>query len=152
MDAVIFDIDGTLANAGHRIHLLEGIDLQAPDERNESWIKFLDLADQDEAFDEMVKLNHMAAAMVPIFIFTGRKESSRRRTMWWLEKYGVIFHKMWMRADHDHRPDDIIKKEMLDRLQASGYKPLFAVEDRDRNVRMFRDNGVRTLQVTYGDY
>ena len=42
--------------------------------------------------------------------------------------------------------------KMLDELLFYGYNPLLVFEDRDRVVQMWRDAGLKCLQVKPGEY
>ena len=59
---------------------------------------------------------------------------------------------MLMRRTKDYRSDDIVKKEMLDEMRAIGYNPTLVFDDRDRVVKMWRENGLRCFQVAEGDF
>ena len=87
-----------------------------------------------------------------IIICTGREEFYREVTHNWLEKYGVSYDLMLMRRTKDYRSDDIVKKEMLDEMRAIGYNPTLVFDDRDRVVKMWRENGLRCFQVAEGDF
>ncbi|SER26378.1 HAD superfamily, subfamily IIIB (Acid phosphatase) [Faunimonas pinastri] len=148
---IIMDIDGTLSNAEHRVHLLGGrtnsaID-QAPD-----WEAFLAAAADDTVNEEIKLLNNAMSAHVPVFICTGRKDDQLEMTSAWLKKFGITYNFLLMRDRRDRRPDTEIKKEMLDQIRETGFEPLFAVEDRKSVTAMWRENGVRCLQVCEGDY
>lgn len=151
MECIIVDIDGTIADATHRLHLLPApspdgtFDPKAP-----TWGDFYKDAHLDSPIDEIVRIIH--GMDVPVIICTGRDESNRMVTEAWLETHGVPYLHLMMRAAGDRRQDDLIKKDMLDKILEMGYKPLFALEDRSRVVKMWRANGIRTLQVCEGDY
>ena len=70
----------------------------------------------------------------------------------WLDKHGLEPTAMFMRMTGDRRDDSIVKKEMLDLIRRSGFEPKMVFEDRDRVVKMWRENGVRCLQVANGDF
>ena len=57
-----------------------------------------------------------------------------------------------MRSTKDNRPDDIVKKELLDKMREEGYNPILVFDDRDSVVKMWRENGIPTFQVNYGDF
>jgi len=57
-----------------------------------------------------------------------------------------------MRADKDHRNDDILKIEMLDRIRGDGFEPVMVFEDRSRVVRAWRSAGIPCAQVADGDF
>lgn len=146
---VIMDIDGTLANAEHRLHLLPKGAHSGPDA---SWDKFFAAARFDKPNHEIVTLNNQLARDFPVMICTGRPEKDRRMTIEWLKTHNIKFNTLMMRRDGDHRDDTIVKKEMLDAIRLFDYDPMFAVEDRKRVAQMWRDNGVRCLHVCEGDY
>ena len=147
---VIMDIDGTLANAEHRIHLLPR---NRPDvESGRAWEEFFAAAVNDTANDEIVTLSNAMQVRFPLFILTGRSSAQELMTRRWLKSHDIRFDHLWMRPAGDRRDDTVIKAEMLARLRELGFEPLFAVEDRARVAKMFRDHGVRCLHVCEGDY
>src|SRR5690606_36878165 len=76
---IIMDIDGTLANAAHRIHLLpksQGFEKTGltPDE---GWQAFYDEAKNDTVNAEIRELNNITGRIYEIMIVTGRPENER---------------------------------------------------------------------------
>ncbi len=57
-----------------------------------------------------------------------------------------------MRKGKDNRKDAIIKKEILGLLRQEGKEILFAVDDRQQVVDMWRENGITCLQCDIGDF
>jgi hypothetical protein len=57
-----------------------------------------------------------------------------------------------MRPQGSHTPDDVLKKAWLDELQAEGKSVMCVFDDRDKVVKMWRDNGITCMQVNYGDF
>lgn len=57
-----------------------------------------------------------------------------------------------MRRAGDHRPDDIVKREILDQMRADGWRPVMAFDDRARVVKMWREAGIPCAQVAEGDF
>lgn len=154
IDCVIVDIDGTLADIDHRLHLLP---VKQEDgsygPAGPHWKDFYAGMPDDTPHPEIIALsNAMHASDYDIVLCTGRSDDTREVTETWLNQHGVRYHRLYMRRCGDHRPDDIIKEEMLDRLLANGFRPLFAVEDRARVVAMWRRRGLRCLQVCEGDF
>lgn len=147
---VVMDIDGTLANADHRLHLLPK---NHPDVNPEiAWRRFYEAAINDVPNHEIVALSNAMASVAPVYIFTDRSYRDHKMTRDWLDMNDIQFDLLVMRQDGDHRPDFVVKAEMLQQLRAEGYEPLFAVDDRKGVTKMFRDAGVRCLQVCEGDY
>lgn len=142
---VIMDIDGTLANADHRIHLLLG--------EKKDWPAFLAAAPGDSVNEEIKILNNTLYQDNVIVICTGRNEKTRAETEKWLADNGISYDHLLMRPADDFSEDTIVKKAMLDQVRGEmGLVPLFAVEDRKKVAAMFRENGVRCLHVCEGDY
>lgn len=148
---VIFDIDGTLSDPSHRMHLIEGMSIDDLNESEDKWRDFLDMAMHDPPFREIVALNHMAAGAYPVVVCTSRREASRAMTEGWLDQHSIFYSKLMMRKDGDSRPDHEVKREMIESIKNWGMTPLFAVEDRLSNARMFRENGIKCLHVAEGD-
>ena len=57
-----------------------------------------------------------------------------------------------MRKSKDYREDVIVKSEIIDDIIEEGYEIVMAFEDRARVVQMFRNRGIKCLQVTDGNY
>lgn len=148
---VIMDIDGTLSNPSHRLHLLpSGSHEGKPVDTD--WRAFFDAAAGDTPFPEIRILNNKMAETFPVFIVTGRSEDDRAATETWLRENDIRYDRLYMRPSGAHAPDTEIKKQILERLRAEGFEPLFAVEDRKSVTEMWRANGVRCLQVCEGNY
>ena len=155
MATYLIDIDGTLADCEHRRWVLEE---KRP---YTNWDLFFSLAVDDKPFKHMQTLLDALEARdfetgepqnVIIYV-SGRPERCRQLTEGWLRRHGFPEGDgLCMRADGDHRPDTIIKKELLDQIRADGYEPTMAFDDRTSVVKMWRDNGVPCAQVAQGDF
>lgn len=145
MNCWIFDVDGTLANTAHR-----KVHLENKPKRWDLWNA--GMADDDCHKDIADFVNSAIILNIPVIICTGREEDYREITHNWLVKHNIKYDVMLMRRSKDYRSDDIIKKEMLDELKALGYTPSVVFDDRDRVVKMWRENGIRCFQVAEGDF
>lgn len=146
----VFDIDGTIADCRHRIHHIKGID--EPD-----WEAFDADGPNDTPIPEVIQiLTALHACGHRILLATGRNERGREYTEEWLAKHTVPYDWLLMRPEHDHRPDTVVKKEVLDewlREQERHPNDVLAIfEDRARVVDMWRTAGYRVLQVEPGNY
>jgi hypothetical protein len=149
---VIFDIDGTLADLTHRRHYVAN--------RPKNWNKFFAELHKDTPIKNVVSFCQFLMFdnphLVNIIFCTGRGEEYRAETMEWLKIH--VFEgltrsiNLKMRPAKDSRPDDIIKKEMLDAIRAEGHDLWFVVDDRQRVVDMWRANGVTVFQSAPGDF
>lgn len=152
MKCIIMDIDGTLADAEHRIHLLPSKRRDEGKPPSEAWREFYLASVDDAVIEEIRTLNNKLAEDYPVLLCTGRSDEDRELTINWLNRHDIRWNYLFMRRAGDHRPDTVVKKEMLDDLRAEGFLPLFAVEDRAGVTKMWRENGVRCLQVCEGNY
>lgn len=85
-----------------------------------------------------------------VVVFTARSEDFKEVTERWLEAHGYKYHDMFMRPLNDHRPDYIVKKEMLDRVREKHGEIYAAFEDRDSVIKMYAENGVFSFNVAQG--
>lgn len=151
--AIVFDIDGTLADNSHRLHYIQG--------EKKDWNAFYDACAEDKPTEEFLGFVRLLSKGIyedgtdecAIVICTGRPEQIREITERWFWK-NFWFHPkpMYMRKDGDHRPDYEVKEEMIAQMRADGYEPILAIEDRKQVVDMWRRNGIRCLQCAEGDY
>jgi hypothetical protein len=170
---VIFDIDGTLADATHRLHFIKDTAhwvskpgrLPGPD-----WDTFL--SDEQVAKDAPIApiwgaMNALLRTGHRILFITGRKESTRAMTTEWLLDWSCpvrrhaairlrpvpnITPSIYMRSDGDRRPSEVVKEEGLMRARADGFNPVMVFEDRDTDTAMWRRNGLLCCQVADGSY
>lgn len=162
-NAIIFDIDGTLANLDHRLrHILK---------EPKDWDAFYSDMTKDKPIEpirivcgSLLALQYLAdsfgyEAKCHVVFCTGRPETYRQETLSWLDKHllsGTIIKpdvlKLYMRKAGDYRPDAKVKEELLTQIKADGYEPILAFEDRERVVNMWRRNGIQCCQVAPGDF
>ena len=143
--AVIFDIDGTLANCEHRRHFVEG--------KNKDFDAFYDAMEGDTIKPEIHGLCNLHYLNDwHVIICTGRPEKYRKITEKWLKDKGVFYKELMMRPDNRRfDPDFEVKKTMLDNIRKDR-EVLMAFDDRNQVVEMWRNNGVTCLQVAEGDF
>jgi phosphoglycolate phosphatase-like HAD superfamily hydrolase len=141
---VVFDIDGTLSDPSHRLHYI----LSAP----KDWDAFFDAVGDDGAIDEAVAVcRAMYLNGHDIEFWTGRAERCRNATEFWLERHigsWAIWCPLKMRADGDHRPDNVVKMEYMD----PNNPPFLIFEDRRGVVDAYRARGLTVFQVAQGEF
>lgn len=144
--AIIVDINSTIANTDHRKHHLE--------KRPKDWDAWHAAVDNDSLHTDVVSFVEILHIHlnVEILLCSGRHEELRAKTINWLRKKGVKFNRLYMRSDNDHRPDHIIKLELLERIRLDGYDPIAAFDDRNSVVAMWREQGIRCFQVAPGNF
>ena len=145
---IIFDIDGTLANIEHRRHWVA--------HKPKNWPAFNRGMVHDTTHDDIVwLLKTLHAAGCTILVASGRGEENRTVTENWLNTVAGIaglYKRLYMRAEQDYRADDIVKSEILDQIIADGFHPDMVFDDRNRVCDMWRERGIRCLQVAPGDF
>jgi phosphoglycolate phosphatase-like HAD superfamily hydrolase len=145
IDCVIFDIDGVLADARHRLHYLEGSKKQ--------WNKFYEAMDKDPPFNSMITVIRSMStfAELEVIIITGRPNNFRFETGKWLRDQFILYRKLYMRKEGDHRLGTLVKKELLAQARLDGFNPVLAFEDTPDTVAMYRSEGILCLQAAYNE-
>jgi phosphoglycolate phosphatase-like HAD superfamily hydrolase len=147
MRAYIFDIDGTLSDPAHRLHHIEG--------EAKNWDAFFAACDQDSPIPHMIDLVRKISVETDILFVTGRSDEVLPETVQWLTTHlGFVIgaNDVYMRKAGDHRPDIVIKSELMDQVIEHGYEPILVFEDRASVVKMWRERGIPCLQVQAGNY
>lgn len=137
----VFDLDGTLADAGHRQHLLR----RSP----RDWDAFFAAAPDDPPLDEGVRLCRQAARECEIVYLTGRPERCRRDTADWLAVRELPEGRIFMRRNDDRRPARRTKLEILRRLGAG--RDIRMLVDDDELVCLDAERaGFRVVRAVWG--
>lgn len=144
---IICDLDGTASDPSHRLHHIRG-----PGRKD--WPAFFAGCHADACHDDIAEIVRVLAASGRDVVYvTGRPERNRRATIDWLRRHRYPDGPLHMRADRDHRADDVVKEEILDRdLRLTPDDVLCVLDDRDRVVAMWRRRGFRVLQVAEGEF
>jgi len=152
---VIFDLDGTLADITERRALATG------EGEKINWSKFFD--------PQNVKMDAPNWPVIEAFrafqeqgynmvIFSGRSDATLDATVAWLKEYGVEFDSLMMRPNQPpllFMKDDELKEIWLNDqfpTEEDKKKILCVFDDRDKVVKMWRDNGIPCFQVAPGDF
>ena len=133
-DAIIVDMDGTLAIMGDRSpYDVSRCDSDLPNypvlETVQKW--------QDSK---------------TIIIMSGRTDDGKEKTEAWLNKYGVKYKHIYMRRKDDQRKDSVIKQELYQSFVQDKYNISFILDDRQQVVDMWRGLGLTVFQVAEGDF
>lgn len=147
-EAVIFDVDGTLADVSPYIHYVRNIhnDLNFKkdfDKFHEESINAL------PNYNVVEMLNNAFFDQKHIIIVTSRKETWRGLTSHWLAKNDIGHHALYMRKDDDLRPDYEVKKDILNKINQH-WNVVHAVDDNPAVLRLWFEHGIETTKI--GDW
>jgi predicted kinase len=137
-EAVIFDIDGTLADMGDR---------RSPYDPTKYHLDTLNT----DVHDSLVAHHSWGR---DIIIVSGRDEAYRSETLAWLNDNDVKWDFLYMRPTEEgkKREDSIIKYELFQKhIAPSRYKIVGVYDDRQRVLRMWRKLGLTTFHVNGPD-
>lgn len=134
-DAVIFDIDGTLAIMCDR------------DVYDASMCTYDKL--NHRVYEELM---HRREGGHKIIICTGRSSKFLKETDAWLGKNGIKPDMFLMRKEGDKRKDSVVKREMFMEHIMPKYYVNCVYEDRQQCVDMYRDLGLTVFQVNEGRF
>lgn len=175
---VIFDIDGTLADATHRLPLIKDPALWVGTPPKPDWETFLadDNVAKDAPIPETFQLLETMLSLsgdYRVIFITGRNETTREMTYnwlrgdrkcparsganyWWELRSHAKGHEVgpiiYMRKEGDRRPSHVVKEELLQQARMDGFDPKLVFEDRADDTAMWRRNGLICAQVAEGKY
>ena len=140
INAVIFDLDGTLSDCTHRNHYLEKtpIDLDSFDA----------LMHTDTVIAPVAFLLKNLSGVIKI-VLTARPDKYRKVTEKWLSDYKLLSHieEIYMRPKEWYKkPDNLYKKSMI-KFLSQKYNILLVIDDSNHVVDMWRENGIYCLQA-----
>ena len=144
---VIFDLDGVISNALHRQHFLRGA--------RKDYRGFFTAAVHDPPLEAGRALAASVDDDHSVAILTARPIYMADDTRSWLAANGVRHDLLILRPAHgegSHGSSPDFKRYELSRLRAAGYQVAFALDDDERNIEMYRDEGVLGLYVHSGYY
>lgn len=145
-DAIMVDIDGTLANLDHRLHYVK--------DGNRDWGSFFRKVGEDGVYEDVkgiVDLEFLAGTSV--VLCSGRTEDqTRENTEKWLFKNEIPYTSLKMRPAGNYK-QDAITKAMLYRYEIKPYYNVkYVIDDRQTVVDKWRSMGLVCLQCRPGDF
>jgi len=166
---VLVDMDGTLADVTHRLHhirpeLGERAASAGPRERSaraqrasakpskkkKNWPAFFRGMEKDAPNEVVAEWVRNLKPEYTVVILSGRPADYARQTVEWLRRHHIPFDHLLMRRAGDHRPDHIVKRELMHTLPRE--RIAFVIDDRASVCRMWRQEGLRVFQVAEGDF
>jgi hypothetical protein len=136
---LILDLDGTISDCNHRMHLIEG--------SKKKWNEFFDGCTEDPLVLPVYDIVNKLSEDLKVVIITSRPERNRNLTVDWLNKHNIKFENLLMRKNNDFRKSPVIKSELLDLTIDNNFEPVYAFEDRTDCAEMFMSRGVFTFLI-----
>lgn len=139
--AVIFDMDGTLANVSSIRHHLTKFE-----ETKRRVIKHFDRF-HAESVNVPPHSHVVNAAQVAkmlghdVLIVTARKHMWRNHTAWWLAINNVPSDALFMRNNLDNRKDYEVKRDILSTIREA-WNPIHAWDDNPNIIRLWKEEGI----------
>ena len=140
--AVVFDIDGVLADAAGRQHYLEWGD----------WRAFFEACGDDPVIEEIERLLELLDSSLLIILVTGRPRRVEPHTVAWLERYGLRWDLLVMRERGNYAGVDEFKRGVVRDLKSAGFDPRLALDDDPKNHAMYVEEGVPCIYIHSGYY
>jgi hypothetical protein len=140
-EAVIFDMDGTLANVSSIRHHLKKFD-----ETRRRVIKHFDRF-HEESVNVPANPHVVNAAQVchlfdiDVIIVTARKAKWRNQTAMWLALNCVPSNALFMRGNDDNRKDYEVKKDILSQIRKE-WIPIHAWDDNPAIIKLWKEENI----------
>lgn len=143
--AVIFDIDGTLADNSNRQAILQ--------KNKHDWKTFFEEMGSDTPNTNIVEIYNVlkTSNQYKMLIVTARPENYRLLTEQWLIWNNIEFDALYMRLAKDTRPDSVVKQLILEEI-IKDFDIRFVFDDRSSVVKMWRDAGITCFQCYDHNY
>lgn len=150
-DCIIVDIDGTVALHGTERTPYEWNKVSG-DKVNEPVAKIVQL--QASSFATLNGFEATSNFRRKIFFVSGRSAICREQTLYWLNSnlHTWTDNELLMRAVGDNRDDAIVKREIYEAHIKGKYNVLYVLDDRNKVVKMWREQGLTCLQVAEGNF
>jgi FMN phosphatase YigB (HAD superfamily) len=147
---VIFDLDGTLFDGGHRVHLI-------PEDKtvDKNWEPFNKACADDPVVPQMASIffamrDQMLSGAAPFtdfYFLTSRGKVCEDETIEALHNAGFGIFPLLMREEGDNRHPVEFKSAMLDEIEASGAEIYMAFDDDQKIVHMMKERGIYAIHT-----
>ena len=140
-DAVIFDMDGTLANVSSIRHYLKRWD-ESKGRSIKDFNAFHAESVNVPAHSHVVNAAQMAHMLGhAVLIVTARRHMWRNHTAWWLAMHDVPSDMLMMRNDNDNRQDYEVKRDMLATIR-NAWHVIHAWDDNPSIIQLWQEENI----------
>lgn len=151
LDAVLFDLDSTIANTTHRQWMVPLI--KAGGEGAPTWDDYSMACANDAPIEGTIALMNALAQRYVLFIVTGRSEAAYILTEKWLVENDVPFSDIFMRPAGDRTPNGKFKVGVINQLRETVWNPILFVDDYPEAAEYIRKHaGIPVLLVNPGKF
>lgn len=143
--AVVFDLDGVLADASHRQHLVDrrgGRSVGA-----DAWRRFFAAVGDDPPLPAARALLGLLRDDVTVILLSARPGWVFDITVEWLERHRVPWHLLVLRGDGPVERAAVFKREVVRSLVGAGFTVEAAADDDPAVVEMYTAEGVPVVAV-----
>jgi predicted kinase len=136
-NAIICDIDGC---AAHRC--------------DRDWFEYEKVISDEADFAVRNIVNAFYDKGYTVLFVSGREGTAvcKDLTQRWLNENGFKHHSLLMRKEGDYRRDSIVKQEIYETYIKGKFDVEFVLDDRNSVCNMWREIGLKCLQVAPGDF
>lgn len=147
-NAIMVDLDGTLANLNHRLHYVRR-------EGKKDWGSFFRECGKDELYEcvaGVVKLEHQNNTHI-VYCSGRDEEQCRETTVEWLKQHQLFFgNPVVMRPKLNYKSDNITKVMLYKYEIEPYYNVKYILDDRNQVVEAWRKLGLVCFQVRPGEF
>lgn len=136
---ILFDLDNTISDMDHRLSLIDRLE---PD-----WDAFEASCDLDYPIHSTILLMRALHHQHQVWIWTGRSDNVKGKTVKWLTAQGVPYDQLIMRRYGDQRPTVRIKRDWLNDNPVPRDRVLCAFDDDPQIIQMLNSEQVLAYQV-----
>ena len=141
----MIDLDGTVADARHRLHLIADPGGGAT---HEQWVHFFDAAADDPPLPDGVRTAQHLAESNDVVWLTARPERIRALTEQWLTDHHLPAGRLLMKPADDKRPARTFKIDEMRRL-AIDHEITLVVDDDPRVIALAQAEHLPTLHAQW---
>jgi hydroxymethylpyrimidine pyrophosphatase-like HAD family hydrolase len=136
---IIVDIDETLTDSTHRQRFLT--------KNKHTRQKFYELMDKDLPIYPTIFLVRSLFKNHTILLVTGRPKRFKNKTVDQMYRFGVNYHKLYMREDDDFRSNADYKESVITKIKNDGFLPTLAIDDNPKTIAMYKQKKILSLKV-----